>query len=94
MTILTLNRKELEREIGKINEEMESKIAGFGTPIDRIDENEVSIEVFPNRPDLLSKQGFIRGFLAFLGKKIGKNEFLMKIILVIQTNLRVLVLIY
>jgi len=69
MTILTLNRKELESKIGKITPEIEEKIAMFGTPVDSSTAREISIEVFPNRPDLLSLQGFARSFLQYLGKK-------------------------
>ncbi|MFA7707613.1 MAG: phenylalanine--tRNA ligase subunit beta [Candidatus Pacearchaeota archaeon] len=68
MTILTLNRKQLEKEIGKITEEIENKISMFGTPVEDITENEFSIEIFPNRPDLLSFQGFTRAIKCFLKK--------------------------
>src|SRR3989344_3928604 len=68
MTILTLNRKKLEQEIGKIDEKMQDKISMFGTPIEQVTDNEVSIEVFPNRPDLLSFQGFARALVCFLEK--------------------------
>jgi len=68
MTILTINIKELEKKIGKIDEKMEDRISMFGTPIEKIDDNELSIEIFPNRPDLLSFQGFTRSFRKFLGK--------------------------
>jgi phenylalanyl-tRNA synthetase beta chain len=36
-----------------------------------LDDDELEIEVFPNRPDLLSYHGFKRSFLAFLGKQTG-----------------------
>ena len=68
MTILTLNRKKLEQEIGKIDEKMQDKISMFGTPIEQTTDDEVSIEVFPNRPDLLSFQGFTRALVCFLEK--------------------------
>ncbi|MDD5741482.1 MAG: phenylalanine--tRNA ligase subunit beta [Candidatus Nanoarchaeia archaeon] len=68
MTILTLNKKQLEQEIGKIDEKMQEKIALFGTPIENVNDEEVSVEVFPNRPDLLSFQGFSRALLCFLKK--------------------------
>jgi phenylalanyl-tRNA synthetase beta chain len=68
MTILTLNKKELEEKIGKIDDKIRSKIDMFGTPVDDESDSEISIEVFPNRPDLLSLEGFCRGFLGFLGK--------------------------
>ncbi len=69
MTILTLNKKQLETKIGKIDSKLRSKIDMFGTPIDDETENEISIEIFPNRPDLLSLQGFVRALNNFLNKK-------------------------
>ena len=65
MTILTMPRKELESSIGKIDGKMEDRISMFGTPIEEINNSEISVEVFPNRPDLLSLQGFTRAFLNF-----------------------------
>lgn len=75
MTILTFNRKQLEEKIGKIDEKMENKISMFGTPIEAVNDNEVSIEIFPNRPDLMSFQGFVRAFLAYLGKEKGMKKY-------------------
>ncbi len=69
MTILTLQRKELESHIGTITKQKEDQITMFGTPVENISESEVSVEVFPNRPDLLSLEGFSRSFLQYLGKK-------------------------
>ncbi|MBU2616476.1 MAG: phenylalanine--tRNA ligase subunit beta [Nanoarchaeota archaeon] len=71
MAILTIPKKTFEKDIGKLDEEMQNKIAQFGTPIEDLTKDEVQIEVFPNRPDLLSYHRFKRSFLAFLGKKIG-----------------------
>ncbi|MAG02730.1 phenylalanine--tRNA ligase subunit beta [Candidatus Pacearchaeota archaeon] len=68
MTILTLNKKELEKKIGKIDDKVRERVDMFGTPIDGENEDELMIEVFPNRPDLLSLQGFSRAFNSFLGK--------------------------
>ncbi len=75
MTILTLNKKELEKHIGKITEDIEEKISMFGTPVDSVSDDEISIEIFPNRPDLLSMQGFARAFLAFTNKKPGLKQY-------------------
>jgi len=68
MTILTLNKKQLENKIGEITPELEEKISMFGTPVEEITETEISIEIFPNRPDLLSLQGFTRAITSFLKK--------------------------
>ena len=75
MAIINLNKKVFEHEIGKIDESMQNKIAMFGTPIEGINDKELQIEVFPNRPDLLSYSGFKRSFLAFLGKSVGLKDY-------------------
>ncbi len=72
MTILTLNKKQLEKALGKIDKEMQEKISMFGTPIEEVTQNEVSVEVFPNRPDLLSQQTFERTLREFLEYKTSK----------------------
>jgi phenylalanyl-tRNA synthetase beta chain len=74
MATISFNKRIFEREIGRLDEKMQDKIALFGTPIERIDNNEVEIEVYPNRPDLLSYYGFKRSFLHFLGKR-DKTEY-------------------
>jgi phenylalanyl-tRNA synthetase beta chain len=75
MTILTMDRKALEYHIGKITPKIEDRISMFGTPIEKLTDEEVSVEVFPNRPDLLSLQGFVRAILAFLNKKPGLKDY-------------------
>ncbi|MBS3088015.1 phenylalanine--tRNA ligase subunit beta [Candidatus Pacearchaeota archaeon] len=68
MTILTVDRKELEKRVGKITKELEKKITDMGTPIEEVTDSEVSVEVFPNRPDLLSLENFARALMQFNGK--------------------------
>ncbi len=75
MASITFPRKQFEKEIGKLDEKMQNKIAMFGTPLEKFDNDEIEIEVFPNRPDLLSYHGFKRAFLAFLGKKTGLKKY-------------------
>ena len=67
-----------EKEIGKLDETMQNKIAMFGTPLESYNDEEMELEIFPNRPDLLSYQGFKRGFMAFIGKKKGLREYKIK----------------
>ena len=69
MTVVSMNRKEVEKRIGKITSEVENKIAMFGTPVETLTEETIEIDVTPNRPDLLSLQGFVRAMLPYL-----KNE--------------------
>ena len=75
MANVTFSRKLFEKEIGKLDEKMQNKIAMFGAPLEKFDENEIEVEVFPNRPDLLSYHGFKRAFLSFLGKQTGLKEY-------------------
>jgi phenylalanyl-tRNA synthetase beta chain len=80
MTILTVDRKEFEKRVGKMTDELEKKITDMGTPIEEVTDSEVSVEVFPNRPDLLSLGNFARAVNQFNGKgkvasfKINKPE--------------------
>lgn len=75
MAIVTFSKKQFEKDVGILDEKMKTKIAMFGTPIDKEEEKEISIEVFPNRPDLLSYHGFKRSFLSFLGEKTGLQTY-------------------
>ena len=75
MANIKFPRKEFEKAVGKINEEMQEKIALFGTPFESLNEQEIEIEIFPNRPDLYSLQGYLRSFLAFLNKKTGLKQY-------------------
>jgi phenylalanyl-tRNA synthetase beta chain len=77
MTILTINRKEFEKRVGKMTESLENKITEMGTPIEEVTDSEVSVEVFPNRPDLLSLENFARAVNQFNGKaKVAKFKIL------------------
>jgi len=76
MALIKFPRKEFEKSLGKtITKEIEDKISLFGTPLESINNEEIEIEVFPNRPDLLSLQGFIRAFKAFQGKETGLKHY-------------------
>ena len=75
MAVVNLNKKQFEKEIGKFDKKMEHRIAMFGTPMEKITDTDIEIDVAPNRPDLLSYQGFKRSFLAFLGRKPGLKQY-------------------
>lgn len=78
MANVTFSKKQFEKEIGKLNEIMQEKISLFGTPLEEITDKELIVEIFPDRPDLLSFQGYKRAFLAFLGKKTGLRQYKLK----------------
>lgn len=75
MANIKIPRKQFEKEIGKLDAKMQERIAMFGTPLESFDDQEIELEIFPNRPDLLSYQGFKRSFLSFLGKKPGLKTY-------------------
>ncbi len=75
MANVKFSKKLFEKEIGKLTDEMQERIAMMGCTVESLTENEIELEIFPNRPDLLSYQGFKRSFLAFLGKKTGLKNY-------------------
>jgi len=78
MANIKISRNVFEKEIGKLDKAMQNKIAMFGTTLESFDDKEMELEIFPNRPDLLSYHGFKRSFLSFLGKKLGLKSYKLK----------------
>jgi len=67
MAIVTYNRRDLEKLVGKaLPDQALQKAAAMGAPLEAISKGEASFEVFPNRPDLLSAEGFARAFRTFI----------------------------
>lgn len=77
MPTITFNIKELEKQIGKklTNKLLEEKVPFLGTPIEAINSKEMTLEINPNRPDLLSLPGFARAFSSFIGIKKGLRKY-------------------
>lgn len=73
MAKIRFSKKEFEKYC-MIDAKILEKISMFGTPVDEFEE-ELEIEIFPNRPDLISLNGFIRGFNAFLEKEKGMRKY-------------------
>ncbi|MBI4153218.1 phenylalanine--tRNA ligase subunit beta [Candidatus Woesearchaeota archaeon] len=80
MPTVTLSRKAVESIIGKKLSvtELKDRISMLGTGLEHIDDNEIIVEVFPNRPDMLSEQGFARALSSFLGIKTGLKKYSVK----------------
>ena len=74
MANVKFSKREFEKYL-KLTEEIKEKIPMFGTPLEKVEGDEIEIEIFPNRPDLLSLHGWIRGFLGFIGKKTGLQTY-------------------
>jgi len=68
MAKITFQRKEFEKYI-KLTRDIEEKISLFGTHLESLTDDEIELEILPNRPDLFSMHGFLRAFISFLGKQ-------------------------
>jgi len=77
MTNIIFSKSEFEKHL-KITPEIQERITLFGTPLESINQETIEIEVFPNRPDLISLEGFMRSFKKFLGKDIGLKKYAVK----------------
>ncbi|MBN1792325.1 phenylalanine--tRNA ligase subunit beta [Candidatus Woesearchaeota archaeon] len=77
MPTLTLNKEVLEKLVGKklSLDQLKDRISMLGTDLEKIEDNEIVVEVFPNRPDMLSEPGFARALSSFIGVKTGLREF-------------------
>ncbi len=76
MTLININRREIEKICGNSgDDELEKFINLFGTNVEDIKEDEIILEIAPNRPDLLSSQGFLRAIKAFSGKEPGLKKY-------------------
>ncbi|MBW2998188.1 phenylalanine--tRNA ligase subunit beta, partial [Candidatus Woesearchaeota archaeon] len=77
MPTVKLNKKVFEELVGKTLpiEELKDRISMLGTDLEGIEGNEINVEVFPNRPDMLSEQGFARAFSSFIGEKTGFRKY-------------------
>ena len=77
MPTITLNKTEFEKLVGKELplEQLKDRISMLGTDLEKIEGNEIHVEIFPNRPDMLSEQGFARAFSSFIGVKTGLKKY-------------------
>src|SRR3989344_1130916 len=77
MPTITLNKKVVEKLVGKklSDAELRERIPMLGTALESVSLNEIVVEIFPNRTDLLSEQGFARAFASFIGAKPGLRTY-------------------
>ncbi|MEK6905562.1 MAG: phenylalanine--tRNA ligase subunit beta [Nanoarchaeota archaeon] len=80
MPTVTLNKAVVEKLVGKELpiEQLKDRISMLGTDLESIEGNEIVVEIFPKRPDLLSEQGFARAFSSFIGVKTGLRQYHIK----------------
>ncbi len=69
MAVVSFPRGDLERLVGKkLGEaDIKNRIPMLGCPLEKIDKDCLYFEVSPNRPDMLSIEGFARAVRTFLG---------------------------
>ncbi|MBU1976103.1 MAG: phenylalanine--tRNA ligase subunit beta, partial [Nanoarchaeota archaeon] len=77
MPSIVINKKVFEKAIGKKIplQELKDRISMLGTDLEKIEGNEIHVEIFPDRPDMLSEQGFARAFATFTGIKTGLRKY-------------------
>ena len=77
MPTININRKSFEKLVGKKLplEQLKDRISMLGTDLEDVNEKEIIVEIFPNRPDMLSEQGFARAFSSFIGVKTGLRNY-------------------
>lgn len=77
MPTITINRSVFESLVGKKLEEekLREKISSMGISVEDITKEEITLEINPDRPDLLSLQGMARAFSAFIGNKTGLRKY-------------------
>ncbi|MDD5472684.1 MAG: phenylalanine--tRNA ligase subunit beta [Candidatus Methanoperedens sp.] len=75
MPVITVYYDDLEELSGVDKDTVIKRIPMMGCDIERIEEDHVDIEFFPNRPDLYSTEGVARALKGFLGIETGIREF-------------------
>lgn len=68
MATITFSFKDLAKE-GLDAATLEERVPQFGIEIEKINGDEVTFDITPNRPDLLDFTGFVRAFLNFTGQR-------------------------
>ncbi len=73
MAVVEFSVSDLENLVGRklTKDELSEKIPMMGFPLEKLENGKAFFEVFPNRPDMLSVEGFARSIRNFLG--IGKD---------------------
>lgn len=75
MPVVTLYWDELERMVGADRKRILEKLPMLGCDIERVEEDHVDVEFFPNRPDLYSVEGVARALKGFLDIEFGYIDY-------------------
>ncbi|RLG38081.1 MAG: phenylalanine--tRNA ligase subunit beta [Candidatus Alkanophagales archaeon] len=86
MPVVKLYYDDLERLTGVSKDVILERLPMLGADIERIEEDHVAVEFFPNRPDLFSVEGVARAMRGFLELEAGLPRFEVK-----QSDIKMLV---
>lgn len=78
MPVITLQYDDLEKLTGTDKETIINRVPMIGADIERIEDESIDIEFFPDRPDLYSVEGVARAMRGFLDLEIGLPEYEVK----------------
>ncbi|MFH1174089.1 MAG: phenylalanine--tRNA ligase subunit beta [archaeon] len=80
MPTVKLDRNTIYKKIGKKlnDDQLFDRISYLGQSLEDIQKDEITVEINPNRPDLLSEQGFARALGSFIGTKKGLKKYTVK----------------
>ncbi len=80
MPVINVNLDDLREMLGrdvKI-EELQERLPMMGTSWEGLNDEGFAIEVFPNRPDLMSTEGLARAYASFTGERPGPRRYVVK----------------
>ena len=77
MPTIKYNKKTILELLGRkiSDEQLGNRISFLGTGFEGINNDEIEVEIFPNRPDLLSEQGMARALASFMDIKKGFKKY-------------------
>ena len=77
MPTIKYNKRTILELLGKkvSDEQLANRISFLGTGFEGINDTDIDVEIFPNRPDLLSEQGMARALLTFMDIKPGFKKY-------------------
>jgi phenylalanyl-tRNA synthetase beta chain len=77
MPTITVSKKGLLKQAGKqmSEPELKERITSLGIAVEAIKDDEIIVEINPNRPDLLSEHGLGRALASFTGLKKGLRKY-------------------
>ncbi|MDR2943747.1 MAG: phenylalanine--tRNA ligase subunit beta [Methanosarcinales archaeon] len=75
MPVITVDSKDLEMLSGIDRQKIIDNVSMIGAEVERVEEETIDIEFFPNRPDLYSAEGVSRAMKAFFGIAPGLKKY-------------------